>query len=116
MARGKRREVAIEIEDKAEIQDMVEETIDDLDEISFKREDESPAELETPGPETSKNGIVFNAPHVRIRSNPDYESSVIDVLDCGEPLKIHENLGEFSKISTSRYSNVYIASKFIKEV
>lgn len=74
----------------------------------------SPAEVETDGPET-KNGIVENSLHVKVRKEPSYESDVLEVLRKGDKVNILGKSGEFYKVSTKVNKIAYISSDFIKE-
>lgn len=76
--------------------------------------EKSHAEVETNGPET-KNGIVENALHVKVRKDPSYESDVLEVLRKGDKVTILDKSGEFYKVSTSVNKIAYISSDFIKE-
>lgn len=67
-------------------------------------------------PET-KNGIVCNAPLVRVRNDPSDMGDVVTVLDQGDEVKILgvvEN--RFYKIKLSKDTVGYISCKFCKEV
>lgn len=76
--------------------------------------EESPAEVETNGPET-KNGIIVKSLHVKVRREPSYESEVMELLRRGDRVIIHGKVGEFYKISTSTNKFVYIAAAYVKE-
>lgn len=78
--------------------------------------DQSPAQVETNGPET-KYGIVVNslyAEFVRFRSKPSFESEPIGVLRKYEKVEILERLDEFYKVRVEGH-DVYVAAKYIKE-
>lgn len=81
----------------------------------LKYKEYSPAEVEKNGPET-KNGVVTNCVHVRMRKTPTSNGDVVAIL--GKETKV-EILGEengFYKVSIIGLSNPgYIMSKYIKE-
>ena len=67
-------------------------------------------------PET-KNGIVCNAPIVRVRNDPSDKGDTLTLLDQGDEVKILgvvEN--RFYKIKLNKDTIGYISCKFCKEV
>lgn len=76
--------------------------------------EESPAEMETTGPETI-NGIIINSVHVRARREPNIESDVIELLRKGDHVKILGNVDGFYKVETFANNIAYILSDFVKE-
>lgn len=82
--------------------------------ISENVTEQSPAEVETTGPETI-NGIIVNALHVNARREPSLESDPVDVLDRGEVVEVLEKRKYFWKIRTSKDRIAYISSAFIEE-
>lgn len=75
---------------------------------------ESPAELETTGPETT-NGTIINSLHVKVRKEPRYDADVLEVLRKGDKVIIHGKSGYFYQVSTNSNEIAYISSDFIKE-
>lgn len=83
----------------------------DLKEIS----EESPAEVETNGPETI-NGTIVNAIHVKVRKDPNFDSELIDVWPRGRNVTIvGKEKNGFYEVLVDDDTRGYIASKFIKE-
>lgn len=80
----------------------------------LKYKEYSPAEVEKNGPET-KNGIVVNSLHVKVRNKPSYDSDVLEVLRKGDKVTILGKSGEFYKVSTRLNKIAYISLNFIKE-
>lgn len=74
----------------------------------------SPAEVEKNGPET-KNGILVNSLHVKVRKEPSYESDVLEILRKGDKVVVLGKSEGFYKVSTSVNKIAYISSDFIKE-
>lgn len=74
----------------------------------------SHAEVGAAGPET-KNGIVANSLHVKVRKEPSFEADVLEVLRKGDKVVILGKEGEFYKVSTSVNKLAYISLDFIKE-
>lgn len=84
--------------------------------MMFEKDTERfPAEVETTGPET-KNGIVKDCLHVKVRNRPSYDSDVVEVLRKGDKVKILGKVGDFYRVSTSVNNDAYISSDFIEEV
>lgn len=75
--------------------------------------EESPAEMETTGPETI-NGIISNSLNVKMRAEPDYESIVIGLLAKGDCVKILGEENSFYKILTRTGKIAYVSSSYIK--
>lgn len=99
----------LSVEEEMNIESKVEEK-----EIKKNRE-ESPAKMETTGPET-KNGIIVNTRYVKVRREPKMvEGNVLDILGCGDKVKILEKVDGFYKVSTNTHKIAYISSDFIKE-
>lgn len=84
------------------------------DEAFDNAAESSPAEVEKNGPET-KNGIVINSIHVKVRKEPSYESDVMEVLREGDKVTILDKVGDFYKVSTKSNDVAYISSDFVKE-
>lgn len=84
------------------------------EEVNKALADQSPAEMETRGPETI-NGTVINSLFVKVRREPNFESDVIEVLRKGDRVIILGKDGEFHKVSTSVNKIAYISSEFIRE-
>lgn len=76
--------------------------------------EESLAQEETTGPETI-NGIIVNGLHVKVRTEPNFESDVLDVLRKGDKVTILGKENGFYKISIKPNKVAYISSDFIKE-
>lgn len=74
----------------------------------------SPAEVEKHGPET-KNGIITNCYHVKVRRDADYKSDVLETLSRGDKVVILGKSGNFYKVSTRLNDVAYISLDFIKE-
>lgn len=74
----------------------------------------SPAEVETIGPET-KNGIVANSLHVKVRKEPSFEAEVLEVLRKGDKVVILGTENGFYKVSTSVNKLAYISLDFVEE-
>lgn len=83
-------------------------------EVEMKLTEESPAQVETTGPET-KYGIITNAALVNVRKRPNLESEVLEVLPRGEKVKVLGKSGGFHKVSTGQNKIAYISSNFIEE-
>lgn len=67
-------------------------------------------------PET-KNGIVCNAPLVRVRNDPSEIGDVVTVLDQGDEVKILDTVeNRFYKIELDKDRVGYISCNFCKEV
>lgn len=95
--------------------DAEQELYREWEKANTKNTDESPAEVETNGPET-KNGTVANALNVNLRSEPSFDTNnVIEILKKGDKVIILDSAKEFYKVSTSTNRIGYIASDFIKE-
>lgn len=73
-----------------------------------------PAEVETDGPET-KNGIVKDCLHVKVRKEPGYDSDVLEILRAGDKVTILGKVGNFYRVSTSVNRDAYISSEFVGE-
>lgn len=78
-----------------------------------KLTDQSPAQMETNGPET-KYGIIINSLYVKFRSRPNFESEPIGILRKDEKIEILERLDEFYKVRVEDH-DVYVAAKYVKE-
>lgn len=90
-----------------------EETVDNNDNAV---KEESPAKVETTVPPTvTKNGKIVNAIHVNVRTKPNLESDVLEILRKGDKVTILEMGESFCKVSTSKNKIAYISSKFIEE-
>lgn len=76
--------------------------------------EQSPAEVETPVPETV-NGIVVNTLNVNVRRWPDKDSEVVETLRAGDHVVIYGKRGDFYEVSTSVNHRVYISSEYLKE-
>lgn len=79
--------------------------------------EEYPAEVDTTGPET-KNGIIVNALFVKLRTEPNFESIVVDTLRKGDEVTIISKVNGFSEVYMSTSNNIrgYVSSNFIEEV
>lgn len=88
----------------------------EFDDLNFnsRKTETIPAEVESNGPET-KNGIVVNTIFVKVRERPNYESNVLEILNCGDKVHIIDQIGDFYKVSTKKNNIAYISSHFIKE-
>lgn len=76
--------------------------------------EESPAEVETTGPET-KNGIIKGSMYVNVRREPWVDENVLEVLRQGDKVKILGSVDGFYKVSTSTYKIAYISKDFVEE-
>ena len=86
----------------------------DIDEFVEVR-DESPAEVETTGPET-KNGIIDGAMNVKVRREPRIDANnVVEILRKGDKVTILGKVDGFYMVSTSVNNVAYISSDFIRE-
>lgn len=101
-------EQSFEIEGKEERPDF-------LDKRFNTSTEQSPAEVETNGPET-KNGIIANTSIVNARREPKFDSDSLEVLNKGDKVTILGRVGEFAKVSTNQNNVAYISSEFIEEV
>lgn len=81
--------------------------------LGEEEKEESPAEMETTGPET-KNGIIENSLIVNLRREPSLESPVLEVLNRGDKVTIVDKKDNFYKVSV-RNRIGYILSDFVKE-
>lgn len=105
MARGNRKEKFYDDSISPEVKDEIEKAITEY----------SPAEVEKTGPET-KNGIVTNCVHVRIRKTPTSNGDVVAILGKETRVQILGEENGFYKVSTIGLSKPgYIMSKYIKE-
>lgn len=75
--------------------------------------EESHAEVETAGPETI-NGVISNASLVNVRSKPDLDSEVLEVLREGDKVVVLGVERNFYKVSTSVNKEVYIHGNYVK--
>lgn len=75
--------------------------------------EQSPAEVETTGPETI-NGIIINAKLVNVRKKPSFHSEVLEVLREGDMVTILDSEGEYYKVSTSVNKEAYIYGSYVK--
>lgn len=103
MARGKRTEYDETMNDAVKKEEEVKETTE-----------KSPAEVETPVPETV-NGIVVNTLNVNVRRWPDKDSEVVETLRAGDQVVIYGKRGDFYEVSTTVNHRVYISSEYLKE-
>lgn len=111
-------ETVIETEDNVKEEITEEDCPDFLDEESNLPTEESPAEMETTGPETINGiitGTIINSVHVRARREPNIESDVIELLRKGDHVKILGNVAGFYKVETFTNNIAYILSDFVKE-
>lgn len=76
--------------------------------------EESPAEVETTGPET-KNGIIKGSMYVNVRREPWVDENVLEVLRLGDKVKILGTVDGFYKVSTSAHKIAYISKDFVEE-
>lgn len=83
-------------------------------EVEKELTEESPAQVETTGPET-KYGTITNAALVNVRKKPSLGSEVLEVLARGEKVKVLGKSGGFYKVSTRLNRTAYISSNFIEE-
>ncbi len=80
----------------------------------FDDTEETPAEVESNGPET-KNGIITNSLFVNVRKEPNIESDSVEVLRRGDKVKLIKKVAGFYEVNTSVNKHVYISSDFIEE-
>ena len=76
--------------------------------------EQSPAEVETAGPETI-NGTIVKAVLVNVRKEPQIGSEVLETLRKGDKVVILEKSGDFYKVSTSVNKLAYISKEYVKE-
>lgn len=78
--------------------------------------EQSPAEVETTGPET-KNGIITGAMYVNVRREPCLDDdNVLEILREGDKVKfVDMKIDGFYKVTTSTHSVAYISASFVKE-
>lgn len=86
------------------------------EEIDKVIRESSPAEVETPVPNTEKNGKIANTLYVNVRKEPNLQAEVLEVLREGDQVKLLDKLPNFWEVSTSTHSVAYVASEFIEEV
>lgn len=115
-------EVDLETMEHEITEETVIETENDIKEENVEEDytvtEESPAEMETTGPETINGiitGTIINSVHVRARREPNIESDVIELLRKGDHVKILGNVSGFYKVETFTNNIAYILSDFVKE-
>lgn len=115
-------EVDLETMEHEITDETVIETENDIKEENMEEDytvtEESPAEMETTGPETINGivtGTIINSVHVRARREPNIESDVIELLRRGDHVKILGNVAGFYKVETPANNIAYILSDFVKE-
>ena len=76
--------------------------------------EESPAEVETTGPET-KHGIIKGSMYVNVRREPWVDENVLEVLRLGDKVRILGAVDGFYKVSTTAHKIAYISKDFVEE-
>lgn len=77
--------------------------------------EESPAEVETTGPETI-NGVIVHCINVKVRKKASTESDPVEILRVGDKVHIHRQVKDFYEVDTSINKRVYILKAFVRQL
>lgn len=80
-----------------------------------KKETESLPVEEKSEPKTRK-GVISGALRVNVRKSPNVGDNVATVLNEGDEVTIIGEVPNYYKISTANHRNVYVSTKYCREV